>query len=188
MSDYKPNELKPHDFDGIQEYDNQLPRWWIGTFILTLLFAVVYWFYFQITEKGADQATAYTLEWTQHHAMHQAQETTERPFDQAELEVVLADPKAMALAQTAFGSTCAACHGAEAQGVIGPNLTDAAWIHGGTSQDIYHTIEAGVAAKGMPAWHGILSSGQIRAITAYILSLQGTTPPNAKAPEGVMTP
>jgi mono/diheme cytochrome c family protein len=83
-----------------------------------------------------------------------------------------------------FQSNCASCHRNDGGGTIGPNLTDEFWLHGGESEKIYSTIQSGVASNGMPAWANILTSDNIKDVTAYVVSLQGTNPPDAKAPQG----
>ena len=83
-----------------------------------------------------------------------------------------------------FWNNCSACHGLQAQGMVGPNLTDDYWLHGGGKLDIARTIIYGVPAKGMISWKSQLSSGEVGALIAYICSLRGTNPENAKAPQG----
>jgi cytochrome c oxidase cbb3-type subunit 3 len=83
-----------------------------------------------------------------------------------------------------FESKCTACHGQELQGLIGPNLTDKFWIHGGNRMDIVKVIREGVSDKGMPPWGPILKKEEVYSVTAYILSKQGSNPAGAKAPEG----
>jgi cytochrome c oxidase cbb3-type subunit III len=81
-------------------------------------------------------------------------------------------------------TTCGACHGNDGAGTVGPNLTDEYWIHGGDIKNIYLTIKKGVPDKGMPSWEKALKPEQVRDVAFYILSLQGTNPPNAKFPQG----
>lgn len=176
--------VKDHQYDGIQEYDNQLPRWWLTTFFITIVFGAGYWAYYHVSGRGPNQTQEYTALIAEAAKKSAAREGQEVPFDEAEMTRFLAKPEVIAEAKAIFKTNCAACHGAEAQGAIGPNLTDAYWIHGGKPAEIYHTIEIGVAAKGMPKWHGILGSEQIRKLVAYLQSLQGSAPSNAKAPEG----
>ena len=78
------------------------------------------------------------------------------------------------------------CHGPQGQGLIGPNLTDTSWIHGGKLSEIKNTIENGVLDKGMLAWKGVLSPDEINNVVAYVHSLKGTNPPNPKAAQGVV--
>ena len=184
--DKKQDQLKDHSYDGIQEYDNKLPLWWVGTFVITVLFGLGYWMYYYIYAVGPNLSQ----EWKQDLDNHNKQFASkgDSPLNDDEILSLIQNKEK---AQTFFGEApdlfaknCSACHGAQAQGVIGPNLTDDSWIHGGKPSQIAQTIESGVAAKGMPTWKGILSPSQIKKLTVYILSLQGSNPPGAKAPEG----
>ena len=83
-----------------------------------------------------------------------------------------------------YATVCAACHGEAGQGLIGPNLTDEYWIKGNTNVDIYTVISKGSLEKGMPPWEGSFSPEQRAELVAFVRSLQGTNPPDAKAPEG----
>ncbi|MDD3130760.1 MAG: c-type cytochrome, partial [Bacteroidales bacterium] len=95
------------------------------------------------------------------------------------------DQAVLAEADALYKKNCVACHGMLGEGnVIGPNLTDAYWIKGGSPEDIYHVIAEGVPAKGMQSWKNQLTEEQMVALTAYVLNMQGTNPPNAKEPQG----
>jgi mono/diheme cytochrome c family protein len=83
-----------------------------------------------------------------------------------------------------FVENCSACHGRAAEGTIGPNLTDEYWLHGGDLTSIYDTIHDGVPARGCPAWGNVLTQEQIVALVAYIYSIRGSDPPNARDPQG----
>ena len=83
-----------------------------------------------------------------------------------------------------YADYCAACHGQEGQGVVGPNLTDEFWLHGGDVNDVFKVVKYGVTSKGMVAWQKKLSDDQILEVSSYILSLKGSNPANAKAPQG----
>lgn len=84
-----------------------------------------------------------------------------------------------------FRTYCFTCHGSNGEGDVGPNLTDAFWKNGGTNENIAETIFNGVKGKPMPPWKSVLTSSEIGQLVAYIISIQGTNPQNAKAPEGV---
>ena len=77
-----------------------------------------------------------------------------------------------------------ACHGAHAQGGIGPNLTDNYSIHGGKMVDIVNTVTNGIQDKGMPAWGPFLKQDEIHSVVSFIKSLHGSHPADAKAPQG----
>ena len=104
------------------------------------------------------------------------------------LAALAADPNAREAGKQVFTANCAACHRADGGGMIGPNLTDEAWIHGSTLADIHKTVVEGVLAKGMPPWGKLLKPDQVSAVTVYVGSLKGSNPPNAKPPEGQVVP
>ena len=175
-----------HKYDGIREYDNPMPGWWTAIFLITIAFAPLYvlgvhafdW----IDDYGDDlvEAQAELAEIREVYA------STGPAFktDPGALAEYAADPAFAEAGAVTFQSICAACHGEQGQGLIGPNLTDAYWIHGGSPEDIYRVISEGVLEKGMPAWDGQLSEEEQAEAMVYVLSLQGTDPPDAKAPEG----
>lgn len=100
--------------------------------------------------------------------------------------VALADENSISIGKNIFSSNCAVCHGQSGEGGIGPNLTDPYWIHGGGIQDIFKLIKTGVPEKGMIAWEKQLKPQNIQQVASFILTLQGTNPPNAKDPEGAL--
>ncbi len=102
-----------------------------------------------------------------------------------EKNVVLLDNQADIQAGAAtFQSLCVACHGTMAEGKVGPNLTDDYWKNGGDIKDLFKTIKYGVKGTGMKSWKTDISASQIAQVASYILSLKGSNPPGAKAPEG----
>jgi cytochrome c oxidase cbb3-type subunit 3 len=96
------------------------------------------------------------------------------------------DPANVAKGKALFANvSCASCHRADGGGnSIGPNLTDNYWLHGGDVKNVFLTIQNGVVEKGMPAWGKSLSPGEVRDLSFFILSLQGSNPVDAKAPQG----
>ncbi|MFD2512485.1 c-type cytochrome [Pontibacter locisalis] len=170
-----------HDFDGIQEYDNDLPPWWKMMFYVTIVFGIGYMLHFHVFRTGALQEEEYEME-MQQAALFAAQHADD-PNAVTDYEV-LTDAAALESGKSLFNTNCAACHGQEGQGTVGPNLTDEYWLHGGDVNDIFKTIKFGVPAKGMVPWQGKLTKDQILEVSSYILSLQGTNPANAKEPQG----
>ncbi len=170
-----------HDFDGIQEYDNDLPPWWKTMFYVSIVFAIGYMLHFHVFKTGALQAKEYEMEMEQ--AALLAAKTADDPNAVTDYKVLTA-AAALESGKAIYSSNCAACHGQEAQGTVGPNLTDAYWLHGGDVNDIFKTIKFGVPAKGMVPWQGKLTKDQILEVSSYILSLQGSNPANAKEPQG----
>lgn len=174
--------MEDHDYDGIFEFDNDLPPWWKYMFYATIFFGVVYLFNYHIVGSGKLQTAEYELEIQQAALLNpgggegNANEVTHfKPLTEA--------PKLEA-GKAAFIQNCAACHGQEGQGVVGPNLTDEFWLHGGDVNDVFKTIKYGVTSKGMVAWQKKLSDDQILEVASYLLSIQGSNPANAKAPQG----
>jgi cytochrome c oxidase cbb3-type subunit III len=93
-------------------------------------------------------------------------------------------PDALAKGKQIYVNNCAACHREDGGGGIGPNLADEYWLHGGSMQEVYDLIKEGVPDKGMIAWKQMLSPEQMKNVASYILTFQGTTPPQAKEPQG----
>jgi cytochrome c oxidase cbb3-type subunit 3 len=175
-------KLLEHSYDGIQEYDNPLPRWWVIIFWATIVFSVLYVVNVPLFGRGPGRIAEYDADIAAWKAAHPAPSVESSP---EELAALAKDPGAIALGKQVFTSNCASCHRPDAGGLIGPNLTDDAWIHGGTPLDIHKTVREGVMAKGMPAWEKLLKPDQIDGVVVYVTSLHGSNPPNPKAPEGV---
>ena len=173
-------ELLDHNYDGIQELNNPLPRWWVYLFYITIVFAVGYFTYF-ITGLGDSIDTKFqknmsTLTENQDLKAIIPEEKTE---DLSDYQGTISDGK------TVFMSKCAACHGQTGNGIVGPNLTDNYWIHGnGSKEAIVEVVEKGVPLKGMMAWEALLSQKDILDVVEYIRSLKGSNPANAKPPQG----
>lgn len=185
MSEKLKDQIRDHSFDGIQEYDNQLPKWWLWTFVLTVVFSFIYWINYHTYEWQPNQEEELNMAMAAHKENFKSKEG--EISNEAILKLVQ-DQEALTSATQSYMANCMACHAMGGGGMIGPNLTDKYWIHGGQPVDIYKTILKGVPAKGMVPWEGILSSKQIKALTAYIISLEGSNPANAKGPEGELMP
>lgn len=270
--------LLNHDYDGIQELDNDLPPWWLWLFYLTIIWGALYMLYYHVLGTGDSSAVEYLkeidpnykvgtqsagfsigyhsplsereddltplsrLQLTQarekEEAVRLAEEKargegsvnlkdlsfeeiilaamevakpedlnklqsafpdisdkylkessttkTEAPAKKEEEIVIepLTDEASLASGEAIFLANCATCHGKLGEGGIGPNFTDEYFLHGPTLGNMITVIKNGVAAKGMISWRGILKEEQILEVASYILTLRGTNPPNAKAPQG----
>jgi len=170
-----------HDFDGIQEYDNDLPPWWKYMFYVTIVFAVGYMLHYHVFQTGALQTEEYEMEMQQ--AALIAAQNVEDPNAVTDYEV-LTDAAALESGKVIYLQNCAACHGQAGEGTVGPNLTDEYWLHGGEVNEIFKTVKFGVPSKGMVPWQGKLTKDQILEVSSYILSLQGSNPANGKEPQG----
>lgn len=173
-----------HEYDGIKELDNELPPWWVYLFYATIVFSVVYLARYELF-GGDTQIDEFNK--SMELARIQVEEYKKNAPDllTAEQVTVLTDASALATGKVLYDINCIACHKADGGGSIGPNLTDEYWILGGSIKDIFNTImEGGRDGKGMIAWKQQLSPTEIQQISSYIVTLQGTNPPDAKEPEG----
>ncbi len=177
------NQVEGHNYDGIEELDNALPKWWINGFYLTILFAVIYFFYYVLGD-GPSLEKEYQRELRAHNYMTATQKSQSQVVSEDDLRALLKNPTRIEAGKEVFKGKCASCHGEQGQGGIGPNLTDDYWIHGGKMTEILTTVSAGVLDKGMPPWGAVLKQDELHAVVAYIKSIRGSNPPNAKAPQG----
>lgn len=183
---YEDKVIKGHKYDGIKEYDNPMPGWWIWTFWATFIFALFYipavHFFDVIDTYEEDLAEGVAQLTAVREAYAEATPTFEA--DEATIAGFIGEDAAIEAGAATYASVCAACHGDQGQGLIGPNLVDAYWIHGGSNVDLFNVITVGVPAKGMPPWEATLTPEQRAEVIAFIRSLEGTEPPNAKEPQG----
>lgn len=172
-----------HEYDGIREYDNPLPRWWVLSFWASCVFAAGYFFHYHVSHNGVSVEGEYEAEMQIARAA-EAKRALAETVSEGSLRKLASDGGSMAEAKALFGQRCAPCHGGEAQGLIGPNLTDPFWLHGsGSPMDVYSVVNDGVAAKGMPAWGKQLSASELRKVTAFVTTLRNTNVPG-KVAEG----
>jgi cytochrome c oxidase cbb3-type subunit III len=180
----REDHLLDHQYDGIQEYDNPMPRWWVWTFWGTFWFSVAYLFHYWVG-NGVSVEAAYDEEARQAAALA-AEQALKQDVSEDGLEKLMADSGTVALGNDAFQAKCAACHLEKGQGSIGPNLTDLHWIHGsGKLMEIYGVVSEGVLEKGMPAWNRQMKPEELRAVVAFVGTLRGTKV-EGKAPEGTL--
>ena len=177
----RKDELMGHEYDGISEYDNDLPPWWKYGFYFTIVFAIGYMGYYHVANAGQLQLAEYETEMRQATLLVSAD--ADDPNKLTTYEALTA-PADLSAGKSIFVTNCAPCHGANAEGKVGPNLTDEYWLHGGEINHVYKTIKFGVTSKGMVAWKGKLAGKQILQVASYIQSLQGSKPANAKEPQG----
>jgi cytochrome c oxidase cbb3-type subunit 3 len=181
-AEYVPDSIKDHEFDGIQEYDNRLPNWWMWIMYGSMVFALFYWIVFHTLEIKPLPREQFASQ------MAAAQEAELARMAESGLsnELLLAlteSPEKMAEGRELFVAHCVACHLDQGQGSVGPNMTDNYFIHGCEPMDQYNVLVNGVAAKGMPAWLNQLGPSRLQTLAAYIQTLRGTNVPG-KAPEG----
>ncbi len=176
--------LLDHDYDGIKELDNNLPPWWKYGFYLTIVWSIVYMAYYHLSKTGDLQLDEYKKELQLAEEEKAAyMKNTANSVDEGNVKL-LSGANDLNAGKEAFLSSCAACHGKLGEGTVGPNLTDEYWMHGGSLVDVFKSVKYGWPDKGMKAWKEDLSPNQIAQISSYIISMKGTNPPNAKAPQG----
>ena len=175
--------LMEHDFDGIKELDNRIPPWFNYLFYATVIFGIIYMLDYHVFKTGKLPAQEYQEE-MQKAALQRAELIRSGALVNENNVTRLTDASALNNGKEIFKANCVPCHGEKGQGIIGPNLTDEYWIHGGGIKNVFKTIKYGVPAKGMLTWEGKLNPREIQEVASYVLSLQGTNPPNAKPPQG----
>ncbi len=173
-----------HDFDGIRELDNPTPPWWKWGFYFSIAFAVIYLWTYHVAHSAPSQLEELAI------ANTKAAEAKEEYLKKAANNIdensvqLLTDAGELEEGKKLFGTNCAACHGTKGEGMVGPNLTDKFWLHGGKINEIFKTIKYGVPDKGMRSWQEDLSPKQIAQLASFIRSIQGSNPPNAKEAQG----
>jgi cytochrome c oxidase cbb3-type subunit III len=180
-----------HNYDGIRELDNQLPPWWKYGFYFTIALGVWYIYYYHISESEIVSVKEYNTQMA--IAAVQKEEYLKKMallIDENNVEVLPAGDAGIAAGLKIYADNCKSCHGEGGSGMnagnptLGPNLADEYWLHGGSINDIFKTIKYGVVEKGMISWQDQLSPADIKNVSNYILSLQGTNPQPAKEAQG----
>lgn len=164
-----------HVYDGIEEADNDLPRWWLATFFGAILFSVFYWMFYESFPVADYPHQEYTK--ARLAAMEKG-----GPVTDEDLIALVEDMPMVAAGKAIFMRECIKCHGNKAEGKEGPNLTDEFWLYGGAPSQIFTTIADGTP-KGMPNWGPKMGKGATKQVTAYVLTLRNTNV-TGKAPQG----
>lgn len=170
-----------HTYDGIAEFDNRLPNWWLWTFYLACIFSVAYWIHFHSLGVGDLPSEAYTAEQKAAAAKLEAQ-LAANPVNEEMLLKLAKEPAFVKEGEAIFKdmTKCALCHRPDASGLVGPNLTDDLWIYGGKPMDIYTTILKGREQNLAKGFQGGMQSFEANGLqfvlraTAYVLSIKNT--------------
>lgn len=181
-----PN-LLDHEYDGIREFDNPVPGWWHWILWLTVGFSILYYIFFTFSPEA----------WTVQDSWERAQaDAYRRVFgtlgelkpDEATIVKLAHDERMMALARSMFVGNCAQCHGRDAGGITGVNLTDDSYKNVRSIVDLYAVITKGANFNAMPAWENRMSANERILMAAYAASLRGTNVAGGKAAEGNSIP
>jgi len=175
-----------HEYDGIRELDNSLPPWWLWLFYITIIWSIGYLWYYHVSDRGPGSAQEYIAAMEKGEADKAAYLASQTNLVDEKTVTVLTGEADIAEGKEIYTANCLVCHGAAGEGGVGPNFTDKYWIHGGSINNIFSTIKYGVAEKGMISWKEQLRPGAMQKVASYILTFQGTNPPNQKEPQGVL--
>ena len=181
-TEYHQDTVMDHEYDGIQEFDNRLPNWWMWIMWGSMIFALCYWIFFHTLGVGTLPRDRFARE------MQAAQEVQlaralAAGIDNEFFVMMSQAPDKVAEGREVFVTHCVACHLDDGRGSVGPNLTDKYWIHGCEPMQMLKTINDGVAAKGMPAWQNQLGPSRVHAVLSYVLTIKDNNLAG-KAPEG----
>lgn len=175
-----------HEYDGIEEYDNPLPAWWIYMFVVSIVFAIGY----LVVYPGLGNYAG-LFGWSQVSQLERDVDRAEQKYGplfakyaDMPVEEVLQHDQAVKMGQRIFANNCAQCHGSDGKGSMGfPNLTDNDWLYGGTTEQIQATLVNGRNAA-MPPWQDALKDEGIDQVTEYLLLLNGRESDPALAEAG----
>lgn len=174
-----------HEYDGIQEFDNPMPRWWVWIFWGSFYFAICYVLWLHVFMRGTPIMEEYASDMSAAREEAAKRDLGAAVTEEA-LDKLMKNAAVMTDAKSTFAKRCVQCHGPNGEGLIGPNLTDDYWIHGQASlMDIYGVVNGGVPSKGMPEWGKQLSRVEVAKLSAYVGSIRGKHVAG-KAPEGVL--
>ncbi|MCO5143335.1 MAG: c-type cytochrome [Oligoflexia bacterium] len=184
MSIKKEDQLLDHEYDGIKEYDNLLPSWWLATFYGAIVFSFLYMGYYHFA-GGPSLSDELQQDLAEIYTKRKSLEVKDNGPTEEALAAILADKSRVDQGKVIYVGKCASCHGNLGEGLIGPNLTDNYWLHGDASlMSILLVVADGVAEKGMPPWKGMMKKDEVQSVVVYVKSLKGTNPSNPKAPQG----
>jgi len=177
-----------HEYDGIRELDNKLPRWWVYLFYATIIFSIVYLLGYHVTDWWPLQEMEYANEMA---VVADLKKANPEPVADLSTMVPMTAAADLTAGEDTYKKICSTCHGQKGEGLVGPNFTDPYWIHGDSTtqsisiKNLYNVVITGVIEKGMLSYKDQLSPIQIQQVLSFILTFQGTSPPNQKAPQGI---
>lgn len=183
----KRDELLDHEADGIREFDNDLPRWWLYGFYFTIAIAVVYLINFHVLSSPIVGAPSIVAGYEADvRVAKEAADARRAAAGPADAVAALTDAASLEKGRAIFeGETnvCAACHRPDLGGLVGPNLTDDQWLHGCSMGEVMESIRNGYPSRGMLPFGSAapLDDEQLRQVASYVLSKQGSAPVNPKA-------
>ena len=180
MVDPKEDLILDHNYDGIEEYDNPMPGWWVWGFILTVVFAFPYWGYVHLSEG---HTLIDELERAEAAALANSTSLEESP---EALLGYLDEPEILAAGAATFAASCSFCHMGDGGGMagLGANLCDDNYKSVAKIEDLLTVVRDGIPGTAMPPQAAVLEQYQIVEVAAFVASLRGTTPANPQPPQG----
>ena len=177
QSNNTTDETMGHSFDGIEEYDNPLPKWWFWLFVGTLAFSVGYLILYPGLGNWKGILPGYENGWTGVNEWQKEMDKADARFGPIfakyaamPVEEVAKDPQALKMGGRLFASNCSVCHGSDAKGAFGfPNLTDKDWRWGGEAETIKASIMNGRHGV-MPAWAEVIGDQGVADVAAFVLT------------------
>lgn len=175
--------LMDHEYDGIQEYDQRLPNWWLITLYGAIAFAFVYWFFYFQSDVGTSSVEELNARMQVIEAANL--EATLAMLDNDNLWQMSRNAQFVEAGRETYQTTCYTCHGVNLEGGIGFNLADNEWVHGSNPVDLYDTVDNGIVGTGMQAWGATLGPKKVAEVVAFVLSHH--TPETIDGGQGDMT-
>jgi cytochrome c oxidase cbb3-type subunit 3 len=182
--DQDVDRVREHEFDGIREYDNRLPNWWLFTLYGSIVFSILYWLSLHTWRWSPLSHEQYAHEMAAAAELQLAAMADRELSDEA-LLLMSQVPATVERGHAVFEQFCVTCHRSDGSGQVGPNLTDAYWLHGGSPLQIHETVLHGVPDKGMAAWGNQLGPARVQDVVAFVLTLKGKNLPG-KEPQGTL--
>lgn len=175
--------LLDHNYDGIQELNHPLPRWWNTIFYTAIAFSVVYFIYYQLM-GGPSLKDEFDKEYAHVLAVQEEFKAANIAFKRDVYDQTVAQGGVKKGAEV-FELYCMPCHAEKGRGDVGPNLTDEYWLLAkSTPETIYPVVFNGSEENGMPPWGETLTPEELYQVVSYVSSLKNTHQPNGKPPQG----
>lgn len=187
MAQRYADPLTDHEYDGIREFDNPTPGWWHALFLSSVVFAIFYFVFWEFSPMAYSIQEAHAAV-QQRELRRQFAEIGDLSPDQPTILRMMGEPKWMSVAAATFKGNCASCHGANAEGNIGPNMTDDYYKNIKVITDIPRVIAEGANNGAMPSWRNRLQPNEVVLLASYIASLRGKNLPGPRGAEGEVIP
>lgn len=180
-------EVLDHEYDGIQEFDNPTPGWWHLLFFATVAFSIPYFVYYETNSEAQTTLQAYAEDKANETAK-QFEQLGALKADEPTIIRMMGEQRWMDMARGLYQTNCQQCHGAQGQGLVGPNMTDDRYKNVKVLTDITKVITEGAASGAMPPWRGKLSENHIVLLSSYVASLRGKNLESSRPAEGDVIP